>query len=89
MTNEQDDPGDDDDAYAYDPVFAVHIARCWRVGQMIGGSETGVRNGLLAEIERLRAALKEAVEWNWLDENVPPPPEVVAQCSAVEPEDKP
>ena len=33
----------------------------------------------LAAIERLRAALAEAMEWNWLDP-VPPPPEVVGQC---------
>lgn len=31
-----------------------------------------------AEIDRLRAALQEAVEWNWLDKDNPPPDWVVA-----------
>lgn len=30
------------------------------------------------EMERLRSALKEAMEWNWIDADVPP--QVVAKC---------
>ena len=32
------------------------------------------------ENEALREALREATEWNWLDENDPPPDNVVRQC---------
>lgn len=32
------------------------------------------------EIEELKAALREAMEWNWLDEESPPPREVIERC---------
>lgn len=32
------------------------------------------------EVEELKAALREAMAWNWLDEESPPPREVVERC---------
>jgi hypothetical protein len=40
----------------HDVERAVRIARLWRAGKMIGGDEDEVRDTLLAEVERLRAA---------------------------------
>jgi hypothetical protein len=33
-------------------------------------------------IAKLEQALREAMEWNWLDEDSPPPQEVVDQCKS-------
>jgi hypothetical protein len=33
-------------------------------------------------IQELEKALREAMEWNWLDEDSPPPQEVVDQCNS-------
>lgn len=33
-------------------------------------------------LEQLRAALHEAMDWNWLDERSPPPREVIKRCYA-------
>lgn len=32
------------------------------------------------EVEELKAALREAMEWNWLDEQELPPREVIERC---------
>lgn len=32
------------------------------------------------EVEELKAALREAMEWNWLDEQQLPPREVIERC---------
>jgi hypothetical protein len=40
---------------------AMHLARLWRVGKMIGGNEDEVRDVLLARVEELEKALQEIV----------------------------
>lgn len=56
--SEPSENSDEEPAYPFEMAF--HIARCWRVGKMIGGDEDGVRNALLAEVERLLALNRQA-----------------------------
>jgi hypothetical protein len=37
---------------------------------------------LMERVKELEAALREAMEWNWLDEDSPPPREVIGQCNS-------
>jgi hypothetical protein len=49
------EPTGDDEPVEYEIEDAIRIAGLWRAGKMIGGDEDGIRNALLAEVERLRA----------------------------------
>jgi hypothetical protein len=51
----QTEPEGDDEPVTYSAEDAIRIAGLWRAGKMIGGDEDGVRDALLAEVERLRA----------------------------------
>jgi uncharacterized phage protein gp47/JayE len=42
---------------------AMHLARLWRVGKMIGGNEDEVRDALLARVEELESLLHRVIEW--------------------------
>lgn len=60
FVNRPAEPGDEhDEPVDYDIEEAIRIAGLWRAGKMIGGDEAGVRDVLLAEIERLRAVKAE------------------------------
>lgn len=48
----------DDEPASYSIEDAIRIAGLWRAGKMIGGDQDGVRDALLAEVERLRAAVE-------------------------------
>lgn len=50
---------DSDEPVTYDIEDAIRIAGLWRVGKMIGGDQDGVRDALLAEVERVRGAAVE------------------------------
>lgn len=45
---------DSDEPIDYNVEEAIRIAGLWRAGKMIGGDQDGVRDALLAEVERLR-----------------------------------
>jgi hypothetical protein len=46
--------GEPDEPVDYAIEDAIRIAGLWRAGKMIGGDQDGVRDALLAEVERLR-----------------------------------
>jgi hypothetical protein len=46
----------------YDIAFALHIAKCWRAGKMIGGDEDEVRDALLKAFEDLHSRLENVVK---------------------------
>lgn len=48
---------------------------------MIGKEYFDLRDAR-ARIAELEKALREAMEWNWLDEDSPPPQNVVDQCNS-------
>ena len=55
----------------------VNRLRMFALDNPING-EPALINAAADEIEKLRAALEEAMEWNWLDPDVPA--KVIQQC---------